>query len=127
MDSSRLADRLRAAVEAGHLLGAALAVIDRDDTTVAVGRTSVEDEGVAVTPTTLFDLGSIAKTFCAALVMRLVEAGALDLDRPVEQSLPGFAFDDREHGPRVTLRHLLSHSSGLPSAGKDWGPCGPGA
>jgi CubicO group peptidase (beta-lactamase class C family) len=127
MDSSRLADRLRAAVEAGHLLGAALAVIDRDDTTVAVGRTSVEDEGVAVTPTTLFDLGSIAKMFCAALVMRLVEAGALDLDQPVEQSLPGFAFDDREHGPRVTLRHLLSHSSGLPSAGKDWGPCGPGA
>ena len=59
MDSSHLADRLRAAVEAGHLLGAALAVIDRDDTTVAVGRTSVEDEGVAVTPTTLFDLGGL--------------------------------------------------------------------
>src|ERR1043165_6026297 len=65
--------------------------------------------------------------FCAALVLGLGEPGALDLDWPVEQHLPGFAFDDRVHGPRVTLRHLLSHSSGLPGAGKDRGPCAPTA
>jgi CubicO group peptidase (beta-lactamase class C family) len=57
--------------------------------------------------------------------MRLVEQGLLDLDRPVLKYLPGFQFSDPWRGRKVTLRHLLSHTSGLPAAGKDWGPRDP--
>ena len=129
MDLAAIERRVREHVDAGHVVGLSLAVVEGDAVVHAAGygRTSVEDEGVPVTPDTLFDLGSISKTFVAALVMRLVEAGKLDLDRPVEGYVEGFAFDDRAWGPRVTLRHLLSHTAGLPGAGKDWGPGDPDA
>jgi CubicO group peptidase (beta-lactamase class C family) len=54
--------------------------------------------------------------------MRLVERGQLDLDGPVLLYVPGFGFSDPELGARMTLRHLLSHSSGLAAGGKDFGP-----
>jgi CubicO group peptidase (beta-lactamase class C family) len=54
--------------------------------------------------------------------MRLVERGLLDLNAPVLGYLPGFGFSDPVFGARVTLRHVLSHTSGLAAAGKDFGP-----
>ena len=41
--------------------------------------------------------------------------------------LPGYSFSDEAYGRLVTTRHLLSHTSGLPMAGKDWGPRDPHA
>lgn len=59
----------------------------------------------------LFDLASITKVAATTLaVMRLVEEGRLELDAPVARYLPDFGQNGKE---RVTLRHLLSHSSGL--------------
>lgn len=122
---SRVEDRIRASVEAGRVLGLSLAITRGSDlATAAFGETSLESDGVPVTPTTLFAVGSVSKVLLATLIMRLVERGALDLNRPVVAYLPGFSFGDPELGSRVTLRHLLSHTSGLPAAGKDWGPCG---
>jgi CubicO group peptidase (beta-lactamase class C family) len=59
--------------------------------------------------------------------MRLVEQGKLDLDVPVVRCMPGFTFSNAELGKRVTLRHVLSHTTGLPSGGKDFGPRDPNA
>jgi CubicO group peptidase (beta-lactamase class C family) len=120
----RLEERFQACVDERKLLGAALAVVEGDEVVYAngFGSTTVEPEGVPITPTTLFDVASIAKTVLAAAVMRLVEHGLLDLDRPVLDYLPGFAFSDPDLGARVTLRHLLSHTSGLAAGGKDHGP-----
>ena len=53
--------------------------------------------------------------------MRLVEEGRLDLDLPVVDYLQGFPFRHGEYGQRVTLRHLLSHTSGLPMGGREFG------
>ncbi|MBV7330716.1 beta-lactamase family protein [Chloroflexi bacterium TSY] len=86
------------------------------------GTTSVEENGVSVTPRTLFGTGSIAKNFCALLVMRLVEQQLLDLDVPILEYLPNMHFSNAEYGQRITLRHLLSHTSGLPCSGKVLGP-----
>ena len=125
---SRIEDRIVAAVESGRVLGVSLAIVKGGDVAAAAfGKTSVEADGVPVTPTTLFAIASISKVILATLIMRLVERGALDPDRPVVSYLPDFSFSDPERGSRVTLRHLLSHSSGLPAAGKNWGPCGRGA
>lgn len=109
-------------------LGAAVAVLQGGEIVYmgGFGITSVEDGGSEITPDTLFAYGSITKNICAALVMRLVEQGQLHLDTPIVEYLPGLRFWKNEsYGRRVTLRHLLSHTSGLPMAGKYWGPRDP--
>ena len=72
----------------------------------------------AVTPATLFDLGSLTKVVATTpMTMLLYERGLLDLDAPVSAIVPEFtsdaAKDPRRH--EVTLRMLLAHSSGLPA------------
>ena len=57
-----------------------------------------------------FRVGSITKTFVAALVLSLVEDGLLRLDDPVERWLPGVV----PGGGAIRVRHLLNHTSGLP-------------
>ena len=68
------------------------------------------------TDATMFMIGSVTKTFTAALVMALRDDGLVDLDAPVGEYVPVSA-----HG-RLTLRRLLSHSSGLQRepAGELW-------
>ena len=67
------------------------------------------EAGVATTPQTNFRLASISKQFTAACILLLAEEGALTLDDPVRRWLPSLpAVTDS-----VTLRHLLSHTSGV--------------
>lgn len=62
----------------------------------------------------IFRLASVTKPFVTAAAMRLVEEGRLDLDAPVTRWLPDFrpALPDGSI-PAITIRHLLSHTSGL--------------
>jgi CubicO group peptidase (beta-lactamase class C family) len=69
---------------------------------------------VAFTPDTPADGASLAKTFTAALVLMLAREGKLDLDAPAQRLLPELPYAD------VTLREMLSHSSGIPVADYDW-------
>lgn len=64
-----------------------------------------------ITPVTRFALGSASKLLTTVAVLRLVEQGRLDLDRPITAWLPDFRADT---GARVTLRRLLSNTSGIP-------------
>ncbi len=66
------------------------------------------EEEVPFSPDTPVDGGSIAKTFAAATLWMLVEEGRVALDDPVVNRLPAYPH------PGTTLRHLLSHSGGLP-------------
>lgn len=61
---------------------------------------------------TVFDVASLTKLFTAVVVLGLVERGQLDLDAPVATHLPAYAGEGRD---RVTVRQLLTHSSGLPA------------
>jgi CubicO group peptidase (beta-lactamase class C family) len=74
-----------------------------------------------VTPRTLFNIGSISKSFTALAIAQLVDRHELDLDTPII----GYAPDVRLREPRVTstvtLRQLLSHTSGLPPD-EQWPP-----
>jgi CubicO group peptidase (beta-lactamase class C family) len=79
--------------------------------TAAVGSTSVA-YGLPVNEHTLFQIGSISKTFLGTLVMRLVEQGTLDLDTPIKTYLPELRLHDPDVAEQVTMRHLLSHTGG---------------
>lgn len=68
-----------------------------------------------VTPATLFRLGSVTKLFTATAILQLRDQGKLQLDDPVAQHLPWFKLQSTFEGaPEITLRQLLTHTSGLP-------------
>jgi CubicO group peptidase (beta-lactamase class C family) len=71
--------------------------------------------GVEATTDSLFQIASITKVYTATVFMRLVEQGLVGLDTPVVEVLPGFALADPEVAGKVTMRHLLSHTSGIGS------------
>ena len=67
-----------------------------------------KERRLPVTTKTAFEIGSITKQFTAAAILQLQAAGRLDLDRPLSDYLP-----DAPHAREVTLRQLLSYTSGL--------------
>lgn len=75
------------------------------------GVTSVEHP-LPVSDETLFQIGSITKTFTATAMMRLVEDGMLDLDAKVQAYVPDFRVSDDTASREVTVRQLLTHEGG---------------
>lgn len=71
--------------------------------------------GVAATPDTRFDIGSLSKQFTAAAILRLESEGRLSVHDPVSRHLPEYP---RPAGNQITLHHLLTHTAGLPSLGR---------
>lgn len=65
-----------------------------------------------ITPKTLFNLGSISKTFVANAILKLQEGGKLSVDDSLEKYFPGFA--DPRLSKKIRIKHLLTHTSGLP-------------
>jgi D-alanyl-D-alanine carboxypeptidase len=97
--------------------GLALAVV-REGKVVkerGYGLASIELD-VPVTPDTVFELASVTKQFTAAAVMRLVEDGKVGLDDPLRAHVAD--TPDRWHF--ITLRHLLTHTAGLPPNGDNF-------
>jgi len=91
--------------------------------TAGFGVTNVEHP-LPVTGETLFQIGSVTKTYVGTAVMRLVEEGKLDLDATVRTHIPDFKVADESTSARVTLRQLLTHTCGW--AGDDFHSTGEG-
>ena len=77
----------------------------------AFGMANMEWE-IPNTPDTKFRLGSITKQFTATLIMQLVEQGKIKLDGKLSDYFPDYRKDI---GEKVTIHHLLTHTSGIPS------------
>jgi len=77
------------------------------------GMANIEEEK-PVTPDTVFRIGSISKTFTAIAIMQLMEQGKLHIDDPVNQHLKSHQVLHSDAGaPPVTIRHMLTHVSGI--------------
>lgn len=103
-------DSLLAPFARSGMPGASVLVM-RGDTVLlreSVGLADVEG-GIAATPATNFRLASLSKQVTATAVLLLVRDGRLALDRPVRELLPELPA----HAASVTVRHLLTHTSGL--------------
>lgn len=93
--------------------GVAVGVLrDGEIETWGFGVTSIET-GQPVTGDTLFQIGSITKVFTATVIMQLVDEGRLHLDEPVRRVLPSFRLQDQTATETVSLRHLLTHTTGF--------------
>lgn len=117
----RQVDRIiEEAVEEGVTPGAALAVGRRDSLVRlrGYGRLDAAPGSPPATEHTVYDLASLTKVIgTTTAVMLLVDDGMLELDVPIERYMP--ALDDAPVGG-VTVRHLLTHRSGLPSYRPFW-------
>jgi CubicO group peptidase (beta-lactamase class C family) len=71
------------------------------------------EHGVAITPETIFEAGSVSKQFTAAAMLTLVQDGKIKLSDDIRKYLPEMPA----YGAPITIDHLLSHTSGL----RDWG------
>jgi len=113
LEPARLQARLDELIAAHRVPGAAFGVLHGDDVVAVASGVVNMNTAIETTPDTLFQIGSITKVWTATLVMMLVDEGVLDLDQPVVTYLPEFKVADPDVTTTVTLRHLLSHSSGI--------------
>src|SRR5262249_24416778 len=121
----------RAPIDAGHwqrrldelaarhrVPGAALGILrvrpGREDDVVGLATGTLNKEtGVEATPDSVFQIGSMTKVWTATIVMQLVDEGLLDLDAPLIDVLPELHLADPDVAQHVTMRHLLTHTSGI--------------
>jgi CubicO group peptidase (beta-lactamase class C family) len=97
--------------------GVAIAVLRKGEIVVAKGYGSADVENdVPVTTETIFQSGSVGKMFTAAAVMSQVEKGRIGLEDPVSKYLPDAPASWRT----MTIRHLLTHTSGVANYGRDF-------
>lgn len=112
---------VEAAMKEWQIPGLALAVVK--DGRVAhlrgYGYRDVERK-LPVTPTTLFGIGSITKSFTVLLLSTLAEEGKLDWDKPVRDYVPDFRLHDPAASALTTAVDLVSHRTGLPRHDSMW-------
>ncbi|MCY0992852.1 serine hydrolase [Nannocystis sp. ILAH1] len=95
-------------------VGASLAIVEGDGAPFVATAGSACLAGQAVTEATRFRIGSITKLWTAALVLRQVDAGRLELDAEVARVVPELAAGVDERAAAITWRQLLTHTAGLP-------------
>lgn len=93
--------------------GVTVGILKDGERTLHAFGTANLDTGQPMREDMLLQIGSISKVFTATLVMRLVDEGKLDLDTPVREYLPELELKDADALNTITLRHTLSHTSGL--------------
>jgi len=97
--------------------GLSIALIDDQRVVWAEGFGDADKAGkVPASPETVYRAGSISKLFTATAAMQLAERGRLDIDRPLDDYIPGFSIRTRfADAAPVTPRSIMTHHSGLPS------------
>ena len=119
VDAAHWQRRLATLAKRHNVPGAQLGILrlagegaEEELVTVASGTLNVQT-GVATTADSVFQIGSVSKVWTATVAMQLVDEGLLELDAPVVEVLPELRLADPDVTKQVTLRHLLTHTSGI--------------
>jgi len=113
LDSEDWQDWLSAEIRTHRTPGAALAVMAGGESVVVASGVLSRQTGVDATPESIWQIGSITKVFTATQIMQLVDEGKIDIETRVVEILPDFRVADPEVTRRVTVRNLLTHTSGI--------------
>lgn len=109
-------DLVRETMESARIPGAAVAVVSEGEVLMSRGFGIANLESNSpVTNATMFQSGSVGKQFTAAGIMALVEDGRIGLDNSIRDYLP----ETPESWQPITIRHLLTHASGIPDYTSD--------
>lgn len=107
---------VRDVMRENHVPGLSIGIVHEGKTLMlrGYGEANLEN-GIQVTPDTIFRAYSIAKLLTGLEVIRLTEEGCIDLDAPLDQVVPEWSgMRYRELSEPITVRHLLAHRGGLP-------------
>jgi len=113
-DDAKLLELLKSRVEDGRATGLVLGVMEADGSTriVAYGDPGAGRQPLG--PDTVFEIGSVTKTFTTTLLADMAQRGEVSLDTPAQQyAPPGMTLPTR-NGKAITLAHLATQNSGLP-------------
>ncbi|EHB66061.1 MULTISPECIES: serine hydrolase domain-containing protein [Paenibacillus] len=113
LDKETVDDYIERYLGRNGLPGASIVIVKDGEIIHAQGY-GHDSEGSPITEHSLMRIGSVSKTFTAFAILQLVDEGAIQLDDPVIRHLPKLTMDDNRFG-QVTIRHLLSHTSGIPN------------
>lgn len=102
-------------MEKGRIPGLSIAVVREGEVIYANGFGARDFErNLPATSDTLYGIGSVTKSFVALAIMQLLKQGKLGLDDPARKYIP---LKIGRPGKQITIKHLLTHSSGIPSLG----------
>lgn len=116
---------LRYLVEDGETPGIILGMIDADGSTRIVQAGSAGPGTRPLGPRTVFEIGSINKTFTGAILADMVARGEVALEDPVQKYLPEGVRVPSRNGRQITLLDLTTHRSGLPRLASNMAPADP--
>jgi CubicO group peptidase (beta-lactamase class C family) len=107
-----VAERVMALLAEQQVPGASLGILaDGTEEYASFGVASIETK-TPVALDTLFQIGSLTKTYTGTAIMRLVEQEKVNLDAPVRTYLPDLKLADASVAAAVTIKHLLTHTGG---------------
>ena len=118
IDSAHWQHRLDDLAKRHGVPGAQLGILkvgadDRSTVTAAATGSLNLATGAPATAQSIFQIGSISKVWTATVAMQLVDEGLIDLDAPVIDVMPELTLRDADVNAKVSLRHLLTHTSGI--------------
>ncbi|WP_197077723.1 serine hydrolase [Microbacterium sp. Ag1] len=96
-----------------HIPAASVAILAGGEIFTTAAGILNRNTGIEADEDSVFQIGSITKTWTATLIMQLVDEGLLDLDAPVREVVPEFTIGDDTAASAITPRQLLSHVSGF--------------
>jgi CubicO group peptidase (beta-lactamase class C family)/pimeloyl-ACP methyl ester carboxylesterase len=113
LDAAHWQRRLSVLAERHGIPGATLGILRGDELVEAAHGVLNVDTGVETTTSSVFQIGSISKVWTATVVQQLVDEGRLELDAPITDVFPELVLADPGTTAKVTMRHLLTHTSGI--------------
>ncbi|MEV8569529.1 serine hydrolase [Streptomyces sp. NPDC051322] len=113
LDAAHWKRRLGELAARHRVPGAVLGIARGDEAALAACGVLNKDTGVRATEESLFQIGSITKVWTATVIMQLVDEGKLDLDAPLTDVLPELRLADPHTAKQLTVRQLLTHTSGI--------------
>lgn len=109
----------------GKAPGIVLGIIEADGSTRILQSGSAGPGARPLGPRTVFEIGSVNKTFTAAVLADMVARGEVALDDPVQKHLPATVRIPQRNGRQITLLDLATHRSGLPRMPDNFAPADP--
>lgn len=108
-------ESIRKRVDFGYVPGIVVGMVNADGTTYFSYGNLSHDSGMSVDENSVYAIASVTKTFTGVLLAEMVEAGDVSLNDKVESFLPDGVNMPGGGGGNITLKHLATHTSGLPS------------
>ncbi|WP_459502660.1 serine hydrolase [Bacillus sp. C1] len=100
-------------LEEQEVPGASIAIVHENDVFYSNAWGVTGENKEKVTTKTPFTIGSISKSLTGLAIMKLSEEGMIHLEDPVQKYIPWFTLQDKEAASKITIKQLLTHSSGM--------------